>query len=71
MQANLIFNYPEDEVDLRRALNGSNAISGLLDLNENLRFKIKYSDLSEESEMLLTEVKEAIVELLIECKEDI
>lgn len=70
MQANLVFNYPEDELDLRRALNGPRAISGLLDLREELRFKIKYSDLNQEAEEVLTEVRESIIELLIECQED-
>lgn len=70
MQANLIFNYPEDELDLRRALNGSKAISGLLDINEQLRFKIKYSSLNRESEEVLMEVRESIIELLIDCQED-
>lgn len=64
MDANLRFNLPDDEEELRLALDGPNMSSALAWLDEHLRQKIKYGELPQEQQDLLESLRSDLRETL-------
>jgi hypothetical protein len=68
MKAVLEFNYPDDEVKLRRALHAEQAFTALLDMNNSVKYRWK---IGEEDEMLeaLDHVRNVLDQVLTLCGE--
>ena len=64
MDATLSFSLPEDEEELRLALDGCKMASVLAWMDEHLRTKIKYGELPQEQEDLLQSVRDCFRETL-------
>jgi hypothetical protein len=67
MKAILEFTYPEDQDKLRHALNGSRAISALIDIQVEVRNYFKYDANPQD---VLTKVRELTNTALAECGEE-
>jgi hypothetical protein len=61
MKAIIEFNLPEDEIDHYQFINGKNAFCSLWDLDQHLRYEIKYNDaLTEEQINIYYKVSEKL-----------
>lgn len=67
--AKLVFKLPDEELEFRRALNGSNYHAALWEFSEETLRKIrKYRELTEEQQKLFDEIDEAFSTVLREFK---
>jgi hypothetical protein len=67
MKAVLEFTYPEDQDKLRHALNGSKAVSALIDIQLTVRSYFKHDANPQD---VLTKVRELTNTALAECGEE-
>lgn len=64
MTTTLTFNLPEEAEDLKDALNGTIIKSVIWDLDQFLRSKIKYTDLSDEQHTAYNEIRDELHRIL-------
>lgn len=64
MNIRLEFDLPDEEYEFRSAINGHKYRSVLIDLDNHLRSKLKYSDLTEVQDDIYEEVREKLRELI-------
>lgn len=66
MTTTLTFSLPEESEELKDALDGSNIKSVIWELDQFLRSKIKYSDLSDEQYATYNEIRDELYRILNE-----
>lgn len=64
MKTILEFNLPEDQEEMRFAMQGAEATTALQELDNWLRSKIKYGQLEQDSEAIYQECRDKLNELL-------
>ena len=64
MKANLEFNLPEDTEEFYCASNGANYYSVCHELDQHLRNKLKYGNLTEEQDIIYQEIRDKLHEFI-------
>jgi hypothetical protein len=64
MKASLRFNLPEETTEHQTALDGSKWKAVVEQMDETLRQKLKYEDLTEEDDELIAEIREELRSLI-------
>lgn len=71
MKATITFNLPEEEHEYRNAVDGAKMRSILWEIDQWLRAKLKYEELTDEQYDAFKETRDELIKLLIEENVDI
>ena len=64
MKTTIEFNLPEDQEEMRLAMNGAKYRQALSEFDEHLRARIKYGQISEEEGLILQDIRSKLYEIM-------